>query len=89
LFSPRIPALDKLLPRPWLRKVVYRLPAFLQPDAIREGFVIAVDEHGKVVDNLQDRSSGCYAPITSVEEHAGTLYMGSLDGEAIARMPVP
>lgn len=89
LFSPRIPALDKMLPRPWLRKLVYRLPEFLQPDPLRRGFVIAVDEAGKVVANLQDPSSSSYAPITSVEEHAGTLYMGSLEREAIARMAVP
>lgn len=89
LFAPRMPTLDALLPRPWLRKVIYRLPAFMQPDPAREGFVLALDASGTVVHNLQDHAPDCFAPVTSVEEHGGHIYFGSLARWAIARMPTP
>jgi len=89
LFSPRIPTLDATLPRPWLRKVIYRLPAFLQPDPARKAFVLAIDDSGRVVDNLQDDSADSFAPVTSVEERDGFLYLGSLERKSIARLPKP
>ncbi len=89
LYSPRLPTLDKLLPRPWLRKVVYRLPLFLQPDPVRYAMVLAITGDGEVVDNLQDGAADCYAPLTSVEEVGDTLYFGSLERPAVARMALP
>ena len=45
--SPRVAAVDRLAPHPFLRRVVMRLPEALQPDAIRHGFVLAVDGGGR------------------------------------------
>lgn len=86
--SPRDPQLDAMLPSPFLRKVVMRLPSFLRPAPQRHSFVLGVDRDGTIVHNLQD-PAGAYAPITSVEEHDGMLYFGSIIEDAFARIPVP
>lgn len=84
MFTPRNKALDVLLPRPRLRGLVARLPENLQPQAVRYGFVVGFDEQtGMVTHNLQDPSGG-YASITSVREHEGSLWLGSLTEPAVA-----
>jgi len=88
LVSPRDPALDVLLPHPFLRKMVVRLPEALLPKPKNYGFVLGLDTDGNVVYNLQD-PSGSYGQITSVEEHDGMLYFGSLAEDSIGRTPVP
>ena len=54
LVTPRDETLDKLLPQPFLRKVVMRLPKFLQPAPKRYSFVLGLDLNGQVTDNLQN-----------------------------------
>lgn len=85
IVSPRDATLDKLLPHPFLRKIVYRLPAFLQPAPKRYSFVLGLDPNGRVVDNLQDGSPQCYAQIANVVEHQGSLYFGSIGESAVGR----
>jgi sugar lactone lactonase YvrE len=82
-------ALDSLHPHPFLKKVVWRLPNFLQPNIKRYAFVVALDANGKVVRNLQDPSPQCFAQIANVVEHKGMLYFGSIGESAIGRMPLP
>lgn len=89
LFSPRIPALDTLAPYPFLRQVVYRLPMWLQPQPARHAFALGVDPQGKVVANLQHAAPDAYAPVTSVREHGGWLWLGSLSREALGRVRAP
>jgi sugar lactone lactonase YvrE len=88
LASPRNSLMDKLGPKPFLRNVVMRLPAFLRPKPLRYAFVLGVDADGKVVHNLQD-PGGAYAPITSVQEHGGKLYFGSILESAFGRIGAP
>jgi hypothetical protein len=88
LISPRNPLLDRLLPRPFLRKILLRLPASFQPAPARDSIVLALDSSGRVVENLQD-PEGRYAQISSVQEHGGFLYFGSLGEDALARLPAP
>lgn len=78
LYSPRTPDLDKMLPYPALRKIVYRLPAFLHPKPPLHAFALGVGLDGKVKYNLQYKGEGAYAPITSVRERGEWLYFGSL-----------
>jgi sugar lactone lactonase YvrE len=82
--NPRNALLDQLLPRPFLRKLIYRLPEAVQPQPIRYGMVLGINEAGEVVHNLQD-PSGTVAFITSVEENAGFLYFGSLTQAQVGR----
>lgn len=89
IYAPRDPMLDGLLPGgPFLRNLVARLPAFLQPRPKRHSFVLGLDLDGNVVANLQYEGSDAYAPITSVREHGPWLYFGSLTFPAIGRLPL-
>ena len=89
LVTPRDPVLDRLLPHPFLRKVVARLPKFLQPAPKRFSFVLGLDLSGRVVANLQDGSKECYAEIANVVERNGTLYFGSIGEAGIGRIAIP
>lgn len=80
---PRNRPLDVLLPRPFLRRLVAALPEALQPHPPRYGFVLGIDEQGKVVHNLQD-PSGRVAHLTGAREHDGRLFLGSLEDSAVA-----
>lgn len=85
LVAPRDETLDKLLPHPFLRKVVYRLPKSFQPAPKRYSFVLALDANGKVVENLQNPAADCYAEIANVVEHNGALYFGSIGEGTVGR----
>jgi len=89
LVTPRNRLLDALLPRPFLRKVVLRLPQFMQPAPKRYAFVLGLDKNGRVTHNLQDPSGKSFALVSSVLEHQGKLYLGSIGEEAVGRLPVP
>lgn len=88
LVTPRNSLLDKLLPHPFLRKVVARLPKLLQPAPKRYSFVLLLDSDGRVVDNLQDGSENCYAEIANVVERDGMLYFGSIGESTVGRFPL-
>ena len=85
LVTPRDAVLDKILPHPMLRKVVMRLPGFLQPAPKRYSFVLGLDGNGRVVENLQDGSLSCYAEIANAVEHNGMLYFGSIGESTVGR----
>jgi len=89
LVTPRQSLFDKLLPHPFLRKVVFRLPKSLQPAPQRYSFILALDTQGHVIDNLQDGSPGCYAQIANTVEHNGVLYFGSIGENTIGRFILP
>ncbi|NGY06748.1 SMP-30/gluconolactonase/LRE family protein [Solimonas terrae] len=96
LYAPRKPALDAIADSPLLRKIAYRLPAFLQPKPALHSWVLAFDLDGHLVHDLQyagDPSDAQaptpYGPITSVRQVGGTLYFGSLSDTAIGRLVMP
>ena len=85
LVTPRQPVFDRMLPHPFVRKVVARLPKFLQPAPQRYSFVLGLDSHGKVVENLQNGAADCYAQIANVVERNGALYFGSIGEDTVGR----
>jgi len=89
LASPRNARLDSLADKPFLRKVVARLPGFLQPKERRYAFVLGVDGDGRVTHNLQDPDGERFSMVTSVQEHDGRLYLGSLKQPAFAFLERP
>jgi sugar lactone lactonase YvrE len=89
LFTVRNPALDALAGSPWLRKLVFRLPQFLQPQPAPHAFVLGLSLDGEVVHNLQHDSADSFAPVTSVTEAGGRLYLGSLTQEAFGVYTLP
>jgi sugar lactone lactonase YvrE len=86
LFRPRNPAADGLAGRPFLRKVLLRLPRFLLPLGKPYGHVFAFDEDGRVVEDLQD-PSGTYPETTGATETADRLYIHSLHAPTIGWAP--
>ncbi|MEZ5584001.1 MAG: hypothetical protein R3F37_15800 [Candidatus Competibacteraceae bacterium] len=48
-------AVDRLADKPWLRKVVQRLPTAVRPKAVHYGHVIAFAENGEILLNLHIR----------------------------------
>jgi len=85
LVSPRNPLVDKLSGKPFVRKMIQRMPAFLRPKAVPYGHIIAVDGNGKVVEDLQD-PDGTYPINTSVTETEDYLYIGSLVTPVLGRL---
>ncbi|WP_062270786.1 SMP-30/gluconolactonase/LRE family protein [Endozoicomonas arenosclerae] len=83
LVSPRNKLLDAVSDRPFIRKMVQRLPASLRPKATFYTHVIAFDDQGLITQNLQD-PEGVYPTATSVFESEDTLYIGSLTAETLA-----
>jgi sugar lactone lactonase YvrE len=81
LTKPRSAVIDALSDRPFLRAVTLRLPRMLWPVPPSYGHVIAFDEDGRVVADLQDPAGGL-AETSGVTEYHGRLYVQSLHADA-------
>ncbi|MBL8272024.1 SMP-30/gluconolactonase/LRE family protein [Steroidobacter sp.] len=86
LVKPRNPAADSLADKPFLRKVLLRLPRSFLPLGKPYGHVFAFDEDGRVTEDLQD-PSGAYPETTGVTETEDRLYIHSLDAHEIGWLP--
>jgi sugar lactone lactonase YvrE len=86
LFRPRNPAADGLSERPFLRKVLLRLPRSLLPVGDPYGHVFAFDEAGRVIEDWQD-PSGAYPETTGATETAERLYIHSLHAPTLGWAP--
>ncbi|MDX1375102.1 MAG: SMP-30/gluconolactonase/LRE family protein [Burkholderiales bacterium] len=86
LVKPRGAVVDALAEYPFLRKVVMRLPMSLWPVPPAYGHVLAFDEQGAIVADLQD-PSGAVPETTGVLETADRLYIQSLHAARIAWLP--
>lgn len=82
LAAPRKAVVDRLADKPWLRKVVMRLPAFARPAADKSSHVIAFNEHGEVLMNMHDPGAR-YPTLTGVLETSRDLYLTSLYGNVL------
>jgi len=89
LVTPRQAMFDRMQPYPLMRKMVLRLPKFLQPAPQRYSFVLGFNLQGRIVQNLQNGAPDCYAEIANVIEHNGTLYFGSIGEDTIGRFALP
>ncbi|MGW8270260.1 MAG: SMP-30/gluconolactonase/LRE family protein [Burkholderiales bacterium] len=86
LVKPRGAAVDKLSGSPFLRKVVMRLPMALWPVPPAYGHVLAFDENGRIVADLQD-PGGAYPETTGVLETGDRLWIQSLHADHVAWLP--
>lgn len=82
LTKPRSAVIDFAAEHPVLRKLTLRLPRFLWPMPKAYGHVVALDEAGKVMDDLQD-PSGAYPETTAATEVDGKLFIQSLNAKTI------
>jgi len=85
LAAPRVDILDRLSDKPWLRKVVQRLPSFVRPDAVPSSHVIAITGDGQVLMNLQDPDAR-FPTLTGVAETRDALYLTTLFGNQLPRL---
>jgi len=81
LTKPRSAAIDRMAGKPWLRAMTLRLPESMWPVPPVYGHVIAFDEDGRVVADLQD-PDGRIAETSGVTESGGRLYIHSLHAGA-------
>jgi sugar lactone lactonase YvrE len=88
LVTPRDAVFDRMLPYPFVRKLVYRLPKALQPAPKRYSFVLGLDTNGRVVENLQNGAADCYAEIANAVERNGALYLGSIGESTVGKFPL-
>lgn len=86
LFRPRNPAADGLAQRPFVRKMLQRLPRSWLPLGKPYGHVFAFDEEGRVTEDLQD-PTGAYPQTTGATETAERLYIHSLHAHTIGWVP--
>lgn len=86
LTKPRGKALDMTAELPWVRSMLLRLPRALWPVPPAYGHIIAFDEEGKIVDDLQD-PAGAYPETTAATEMGGKLYVQSLHSHQVGWMP--
>lgn len=85
IYGPRSQQLESLLPHPWMRKVIWRLPRSLIPHPERMAQVLKLDVNGDVVMSLAGSGDAVFAPITSVIEYENELWLGSLADTGLAR----
>jgi sugar lactone lactonase YvrE len=88
LFGPRSADVDRVADRPFLRKVIMRLPRAMWPLPKHYGHIFAFTEDGKIVADLQD-PSGALVNTTGATEVAGRLYVQSLKARTIGWVPRP
>ena len=86
--KPRSEFIDATAGRPWLRSLSLRLPKALWPVPPPYGHVVAFDEDGRVVADLQD-SRGRIPETSGATVHDGRLYVHSLHGTEFGVMEAP
>lgn len=86
--TPRKADADFILPHPWLKAVVAKLPRPLLPKPTPYGLVLALDENGQVLRSLHDTSGQHLRMITSAKPVGDYLYFGSLENDRIGRLQI-
>jgi len=86
LTKPRSKVIDFAAAHPWLRSLTLRLPRALWPVPPHVGHVIAFDEQGRILDDLQD-PQGTYPETTGATEAGGKLFIQSLNAPSLGWMP--
>jgi sugar lactone lactonase YvrE len=87
LASPRVPVAERLLPHPWLRRIVAVLPTRWQPQPFPHTMAALVDVDGNVLRTVHS-PAGRYPMLTGVRQAGDRLWFGSLTQSALAHVPV-
>lgn len=86
LFTPRNAILDSTADKPFVRKMMYRLPAFMQPQPKHEAMALEIDgDTGTIQRLVHIIGTPNYAPVTDIEVlNDNTLIAGSLEDKGLA-----
>jgi sugar lactone lactonase YvrE len=80
---------DNLVDKPFLRKVVWRVTQATGGSLVTmHSYAVKLDKDGKLLKSLEDDSGHIYM-MTSVLEHKGKLYLGSLLNDGIGIIDAP
>jgi len=88
LTKPRSPVIDAAARHPMLRSITLRLPRALWPVPKAYGHLIAFDDNGQVLADLQD-PQGTYPETTAATEADGKLFVQSLHAHSVGWMVYP
>lgn len=69
-------ALDKIHPKKVMKKFVYSLPEFMQPEAEPFGMVMSISAEGEILQTLFDTNGKVLPEAGAVKEFDGHLYVG-------------
>ncbi len=83
--SPRNELLDRLSDKPFIRKIIQRLPPAIRPKAVPFSHVIAINGDGDVLMNLHDPGAR-FPTLTGVLETQDSLYLTTLFGHRLPRV---
>jgi sugar lactone lactonase YvrE len=87
LVSQRNELVDRLSDKPFLRKLILRLPDFMKPKPTRYGFVLRYDADGKVIETLQDPAGGYALTTGAIDLPDGSVVITSLSEPRLAILP--
>jgi len=82
LAAPRNALLDRLSDKPWLRKVVQRLPAAVRPQPVLASHVVAFNGNGEILMNMHDPRAR-FPMLTGVLETRHSLFLTTLLGHEL------
>ena len=68
--------LDKIQPKPFVKKFIYALPLWMQPEQEAFGMIMHLSESGEVINTYYDTSGKYVSEASSIEEHNGYLFIG-------------
>lgn len=85
LFTVRNPKIDKYHPSPFIKSQISKLPKIFWPKPQPYGLAVSLDEDGNITQSLHDPSGKHLKEITTVLEHNGNLYLGSLHNDRIGK----
>jgi sugar lactone lactonase YvrE len=88
LMTVRSDLLDTLQKYPKIKSLLGKLPSSLWAKSKKYGFVVSLDENGNITGTLQDPTGKNLYDVTSAQEYAGYLYMGSLHADRIGKLKV-
>jgi len=80
---------DWLAPHPFFKNVLAKLPLRFLAKPQPYGFVIKLDESGRILQSLQDPSGEHVPAITATVEHDGYLYLGSFSNNFVGKFKLP
>ena len=86
LASPRSAPVDGLSNKPFVRKIIQRLPKLMRPQGKAYGHLLKISESGNVLQSLQD-PSGAYPFVTGAIETEDGLFISSLIAPAVGFLP--
>jgi len=68
--------LDKIQPKPFLKKLIYALPLWMQPKQEAFGMIMHLSESGEILKTYYDTSGKYVSEASSIEEYNGYIYIG-------------